>query len=1500
MENSLLGEGPMKVTDIAEESNTSRVSTARHLSQSLTEKKMSLKRWPNSLFVAVFCFALLLGFASPQAQAQSEQILYSFTGATGQDPWAGLIMDGSGNLYGTTREGGANGYGTVFELVNSSGTYSEKLLHSFTPSNGDGAYPYGGLIMDASGNLYGTTIGGGPGNGGTVFELVKSSGYSEQLLHSFTNSEGVGGADGADPVAGLIMDGSGNLYGTTTYGGTDNYGTVFELVNSSSGYFERTLYSFPSQSPDDGGFVSNLIMDGSGNLYGTTQYGGTDNQGTVYELVNSSGSYSEKVLYSFTGGDFPGPDGAEPFAGLIMDASGNLYGTTTNGGTVNGGIAYELVNSSGTYSEKVLYNFPEQYTDDGGTISGLIMDGSGNLYGTTTDGGTDEDGAVYELANSSGTYSFTVLYSFAGSGGDGANPFAGLIMDASGNLYGTTQFGGNPGDGTVFELLNTTIVSPPGFASINATTFLESVAGSFTVTASGSPAPALTESGTLPSGVNFADNGNGTGTLAGTPASGSAGTYPITFTATNSAGSTTQSFTLTVDLGVAFTSGTSTTFTVGSAGSFTVTTVGTPTSALSESGSLPSGVTFLDNGNDTGTLSGTPAPGTIGTYPITFTASNGASSATQNFTLSVNQGPAITSGSATTFAVGTAGSFLVTATGTPTPALSENGTPPAGVTFVDNGNGTATLSGTPAAGSGGSYPLVITAANGVGSNSTQSFTLTVSQNLAITSGSMTTFTVGSTGFFSVTTTGFPVPALTASENLPTGVTFTDNGNGTATLSGIPAADSGGTYPLTITASNGGVDPNAIQSFTLVVNQGVAILTGNSTTFTVGVAGSFTVATTGVPLPALTATGGFPGGINFVDNGNGTGTLSGTPVAGSGGSYAITFTANNGVGTAAMQSFTLMVNQGPGITSTNTATFTEQVAGSFTVTTSGDPTPALTYTGTLPSGVNLFDNGNGTATLSGTPAAGSAGQYGFTITASNGVSPNATQTFTLTVMVLNTPTGANVAVTPVDTTTGTSPVSMTFSNVTQPGSTTLTTSSSGPTGPTGYQLGAPPVYYNLSTTATYTGIITVCVNYASISFPSGAPSLWHYSGGTWTNITTSVNTATMTVCGTTSSLSPFALFAPNTVQVTVGTSPAGLAFSVDGTTYTSSQMLVWTVGSVHTLATTSPQTPTTGTQYTFTNWSDGGAISHSVTAQVASSYTASFSTAYQLTTGASPSNGGTVSPASGAYYASGTVVNLTATANSGYTFSVWTGPVANANTASTTVTMNAPASVTANFATEPLVSLTTVVNLPPTVYLDVVLPAIVAVTNNGTATLDMGTASLTVGSGTPTNDFTLIDNYPPFDLCSSTLAPRKTCYIAIVFLAGKVGTLSATLNIPDNAPGSPQQLTFSVIVINPKVKFTPPSMSFGKIKHTTTSTLDLTLSNPGTTPTTITGIGITGTNAENFTQTNNCPSSLAPNGGYCTIAVTFKPGAVGTFSANLAVNDNAPLSPQAVPLSGTGD
>ena len=201
-----------------------------------------------SLFLATSFFASLC-VAGAAAQAGGDQILYSFTNPGGQGwyPYAGLIMDGSGNLYGTTDSGGTSDNGTVFELVNSSGTYTEKVLYSFTGSGGDGAFPAAGLIIDASGNLYGTTVRGGPSDNGTVFELVNSSGtYTEKVLYSFTGSDG----DGANPEAGLIMDASGNLYGTTASAGASDSGTVFELVNSSGTYTEKVLYSFTGYAGD--------------------------------------------------------------------------------------------------------------------------------------------------------------------------------------------------------------------------------------------------------------------------------------------------------------------------------------------------------------------------------------------------------------------------------------------------------------------------------------------------------------------------------------------------------------------------------------------------------------------------------------------------------------------------------------------------------------------------------------------------------------------------------------------------------------------------------------------------------------------------------------------------------------------------------------------------------------------------------------------------------------------------------------------------------------------------------------------------------------------------------------------------------------------------------------------------------------------------------------------------------------------------------------------------
>jgi hypothetical protein len=713
---------------------------------------------------------------------------------------------------------------------------------------------------------------------------------------------------------------------------------------------------------------------------------------------------------------------------------------------------------------------------------------------------------------------------------------AGLTISSAGAITGTPTAVGTSnftvkvtdssvgGPQSATKALSITVNQAPAFTSGSSTTFTVGSAGTFTVTTTGTPTSALTETGALPSGVTFVDNGNGTGTLSGTAGPGTAATYPITLTASNGVGTAaTQNFTLTVGQPAAITSAGSTTFTVGTPGTFAVTTTGFPKPSLTETGALPSGVTFVDNGNGTATLSGTPAAATGGTYTITVKAHNGiGTDASQSFTLTVDQTPAITSANSTTFTVGTAGTFMVTSTGFPKPSLTETGALPSGVTFVDNGNGTGTLAGIPAPGTVGNYPITFTPSNGVGSPASQSFTLTVGQAPAITSGTSTTFTVGAAGTFTVTTSGFPKPSLTETGALPSGVTFVDNGNGTATLSGTPAAGTGKAYSITFTASNG-VGSNGTQNFTLTVDQAPAITSAGSTTFSVGAAGTFTVTTTGFPVAALSESGTLPGGVTFTDNGNGTGRLSGTPAAGTNGTYSITFTANNGVGTAASQTFTLTVNTAPVITSANSTTFTVGASGSFAVTTTGTPTPALTETGALPSGVTFVDNGNGTATLSGTPAAGTGKTYAITFTATNAVGSNP-QSFTLTVDQAPAITSPNATTFTVGTsssftvmTTGFPAPSLTETGA-LPGGVTFVDNGNGTGTLAGTPAGGSVGTYSITFTAT-NGVglppsqgFTLTVNTAPVITSGGSTTFTVGTPGTFTVTTTGAPTPALTETG----------------------------------------------------------------------------------------------------------------------------------------------------------------------------------------------------------------------------------------------------------------------------------------------------------------------------------------------------------------------------------------------------
>jgi uncharacterized repeat protein (TIGR03803 family) len=388
--------------------------------------------------LAFLTFNLLLS----TAWAQTESVLYSFTGgADGSNPIAALVFGTDGTLYGTTFDGGdlngCDGYscGVVFKLTQSG---LETVLYTFTGDT-DGANPMAGVVLDASGNMYGTTYYGG---GTQCFDdneygcgtLFKLTPFgTETILHRFTSSP-----DGANPGAAVILDAKGNMYGTTYYGGAHTkLGVVFKADPSGK---ETLLYSFAHGGADP---AASLVLDAQGNMYGTTLGGGTSRKGTVFKLTPSR---KETILHSFGAGK----DGNTPYAGLVLDAKGNLYGTTGGGGASGHGTVFKVA-PSGT--ETVLYSFSGG-TDGANPVAGLILDAQGNMFGTTSRGGDMSGcngsgcGVVFRLTPAGHQ---TVLYSFAG-GTDGSDPEAAVIFDSKGNLYGTTFSGGEFGQGTVFKV----------------------------------------------------------------------------------------------------------------------------------------------------------------------------------------------------------------------------------------------------------------------------------------------------------------------------------------------------------------------------------------------------------------------------------------------------------------------------------------------------------------------------------------------------------------------------------------------------------------------------------------------------------------------------------------------------------------------------------------------------------------------------------------------------------------------------------------------------------------------------------------------------------------------------------------------------------------------------------------------------------------------------------------------------------------------------------------
>lgn len=421
--------------------------------------------------VAQFSTLLLLTWlASPCLGAQTESVLYTFRGLEdGGVPYAGLVMDKAGNLYGTTSQYGNPactfpdaGCGTVFELIpakqQSSLPWVYKVIYTFQGGE-DGNDPSSTLVFDEAGNLYGTTVFGGTGCGGTgcgtVFELQRDgNGWKESVLYRFT-----GEADGEDPLGALALDKVGNLYGSTAYGGDANCyyigtgcGVVFQLKRpekEGEGWTEKVLHTFTGGDGADP-FVG-VTLDAAGNIYGVTALGGQgqggSSGGVVFSLRGALGTsaWIESTLY-----EFPELQG-NPAGPLILDKDGNLYGVTEVGGEYGVGSVFELKRpmlGNSAWTETDLYSFPGPPDGWFPLYSGVVFDQTGKLYGTTMEGGASANcqthcGTIFQLTNSGNFWEETGLFSFMG-GAEGFYPFNGVILDSKGNVYGMTPNGGDP------------------------------------------------------------------------------------------------------------------------------------------------------------------------------------------------------------------------------------------------------------------------------------------------------------------------------------------------------------------------------------------------------------------------------------------------------------------------------------------------------------------------------------------------------------------------------------------------------------------------------------------------------------------------------------------------------------------------------------------------------------------------------------------------------------------------------------------------------------------------------------------------------------------------------------------------------------------------------------------------------------------------------------------------------------------------------------------------
>jgi len=401
--------------------------------------------------VAVLGSITLTFVLASGAQAQTFKVLHDFGAAAGDGnlPSGPLLKDSAGSLYGMTSTGGAHNWGSVYRLSpTSTGSFNETILYSFKGGSADGAFPEGTLVRDSAGKLYGvTSVGGitatvcnssaGPGCG-VIFRLTPTSTgqWTEAVLHRFT------GTDGGNSFAGLVLDSKGNFYGATSVGGSKGLGTVYKLSHTSTGWKETVLHSFAGGTDGAAPFIfeTALTLDGLGDIYGSTYGGGgAANAGIVFELIpQTSGAWTEKILYTFQGG----ADGSESLCGVILDKSGNVYGTTLKGGTqIGSGTVFKLTAANG-YAKTILHDFNVLTDPAKEAPHTLLFDANGNLFGTT-------EYALYKLTPGSNGWSETALWVFDNLQDQGANTvYEPAIMDTQGHFWGATLWGGQAGSTT--------------------------------------------------------------------------------------------------------------------------------------------------------------------------------------------------------------------------------------------------------------------------------------------------------------------------------------------------------------------------------------------------------------------------------------------------------------------------------------------------------------------------------------------------------------------------------------------------------------------------------------------------------------------------------------------------------------------------------------------------------------------------------------------------------------------------------------------------------------------------------------------------------------------------------------------------------------------------------------------------------------------------------------------------------------------------------------------